>query len=126
MGGGGEEGKREYANGGGVVSRGLVGRLQPRFPGATLCTLLPPASSLHPDPTSTLPPLSLSLSLFPLRRSFALFRCVSLFLLRSEGRGAYTLPENYYTGKALRTRVRQTAGLTNGITLILVSFGPTD
>jgi hypothetical protein len=63
-GGGGGEGKREYANGGGVVSRGLVGRLQPRFPGATLCTLLPPASSLHPDPTSTLPPpLSLSLSL---------------------------------------------------------------
>lgn len=91
----------EYAVGG-VVSRGLVGRLQPRF-----CA------------TPYIPEFSLSLSL-----SFTPFCFVSLFLHASKA--ALKRYRKIITGKALHTRVRQTAGPTNRITLILVSFGPTD
>jgi len=110
----GKEG--EYADGGRVVSRGLVGRLQPRFSGATLCTPLP--HPVYPIPP-LLPPLSLSSRCVPRLLCFAAFLCSS-----SAPKAA--LKRKIITGKALRTRVRQTAGLTSGITLILVSFGPTD
>lgn len=60
-------------------------------------------------------------SLFPAR---SVSPRVSRFLHASKA--ALKRYRKIITGKALHTRVRRTAGPTDGITLILVSFGPTD
>lgn len=107
----------EYADGGRVVSRGLVGRLQPRF------SAQPSASSAASGLLD--PSLSLSLFLFlSVYRVCSVLLCVSLFL--HAPKATLKRYRKIITGKALHTRVRQTAGPTSGITLILVSFGPTD
>lgn len=109
------EGKHAVG-GGGVVSRGLVGRLQPRFY-ATPC--IPPPR--RPPARRSASPISFCPSIARVRRSA--FLCFSAF---SREKTALKRYRKIITGKAFHTRVRRTAGPTDGITLILVSFGPTD
>lgn len=95
--GGGEVGKGEYDVGGGVVLRGLVGRLQPRF-----CAIprIPPPTPAYSTSMFHSFSLSLLLSSF-LSLSLSLSLCVSLFLYASKT--ALKRYRKIITGKALHT-----------------------